>query len=115
MHELSIAETMLQRIAETLGGPRRLLAATATIGPLSGVCAESLRFAFTEVADAMGFGRPELRVQETRVKARCEACHTDYEMKDALAACPQCRSICRKLEGGDELFLDSVELEEDDA
>ena len=115
MHELSLAQSMLQTVEQALGGKRTLSAATVTLGLFSGVEVESLRFCFTEVAKAEGFGEPELIVNRHLPRARCRDCDAEYELTDVLMVCPTCGSIDRHIEGGYELTLDSVEvLEEED-
>ena len=114
MHELSLAESMLRMVEQQLGRKCELISATVTIGPLSGVSADALSFCFTEVADQMGFGRPELVVRQVPANATCGACGTDYDMPDPFTTCPECDSIVRTLTGGDQLTLDSVEVEMED-
>ncbi len=112
MHELSVAESMLDLVADRLGGPRPLVAATARVGVLSGVDPQALEFAFPEAAEALGFGRPALEIRTVPARAVCRACAAAYAMHDAFAVCPQCGALERTLEGGDDLCLESVEVEE---
>jgi len=114
MHELSLAQSMLRIIEETLGGRRPLVSATVTVGAFSGIEAESLRFCFTEIAKVEGFGEPELVVNQLPLKARCEACGAEFAMKDVFEMCPQCGSMNRNIEGGFEFTLDAVEMMEED-
>lgn len=112
MHELSIAESMLSAIEDQLGGVKRLVGAQVTLGPLAGICPSALSFGFAEVADARGFGRPELTINEVPARLVCLACHEEYTAADLMELCPHCGHLERTVLSGDEFTLDSVELEE---
>lgn len=113
MHELSVATDMLKIIEEDLGGKQELACVRVTLGPLAGICAESLTFCFTEVAEQEGFGRPTLAITEVPARARCAACSKEYDLAaDLLMLCPECESPARKILSGQEFTLDSVECEE---
>lgn len=116
MHELSIACATLDAIAKALGGLRPFRRVGLTVGRLSGVSVEALRFCFGEVCKARDLGEPELRIEEPVAQAHCKACGADYALVDVFESCPRCGSIQRALSGGDELRVDYVEpLEEEDA
>lgn len=114
MHELSIAASMLDLLAEELDGPRRLESVTVVIGPLSGVCADALAFCLPEIAEERGFGRPELLAEEVPARMRCAACQTEYPAADAFTLCPACGALERTVLSGEEFRLESVELEDCD-
>jgi len=112
VHELSVAESLLDIIEESLGGKRILARATLTLGPLAGVCAESLTLWFPQVAKERGFGEPELIVNELPAHLHCRACGCDYETHEMFTACPTCSSLEREVLSGNEFTLDSVECVE---
>ncbi|MCK4807124.1 MAG: hydrogenase maturation nickel metallochaperone HypA [Candidatus Aegiribacteria sp.] len=112
MHELSLAHDMTRIIGNVLGRKVPLDRVNVTIGPLSGISPESLRFCFTEIAKIEGFGEPELVINLTKAKIICLECSTEYEAKDFYQGCPDCGSISRRILSGREFTVDSVELEE---
>ncbi len=114
MHELSIATDMVRMIVGALEGPRRLSAVNITVGPLSGVSADALRFCFGEVASESGLGEPELRIDEPAARLVCRECGAGYEARDFYDGCPSCGSLMRRITSGDELCVDSVELDEEE-
>ena len=111
MHEASIAQSMLELIQDQCGGVQPLTRVKVRLGTMSGVCPDALDFAFPEISEAMGFGRPVLTITVVPAIATCKACSTKYDMKDAFTLCPECNAMDRHLAGGDDCFLESVELE----
>lgn len=112
MHELSLAKDMTRIIGKVLGGCRPLDTVNITIGPLSGISPESLRFCFTEVAKMEGFGEPRLVITETEAKLICLDCNVEYQAKEFYQGCPSCGSFNRRILSGREFTVDSVEIME---
>jgi hydrogenase nickel incorporation protein HypA/HybF len=113
MHELSIARDITGIITRALGRPRRLDRVNVTIGPLSGISPESLRFCFTEVARSQGLGEPELCISETSASLVCLDCCREYSTDDFYDGCPDCGSMMRRIVTGREFTVDSVELDDE--
>lgn len=113
MHEVSIAESILDLIERQIGAPHLLAEVTLCVGPLSGVSAESLEFCFATVAMERGFGSPVLTMQRTQVVIHCLDCKQTYCVDDRMDFCPHCNSWNRTIESGDELQLVSANLIEE--
>jgi hydrogenase nickel incorporation protein HypA/HybF len=105
MHEVSIAESILDLIERQIGSVRKLSEVELRVGPLSGVSADSLEFCFTTIAKQKGFGAPLLKMERTLVDIQCESCHARYKVPDPIDPCPTCGSWHRTILGGDELQL----------
>ncbi|MCD4777280.1 MAG: hydrogenase maturation nickel metallochaperone HypA [Candidatus Aegiribacteria sp.] len=114
MHEISLAYDMTRIIGNTLGRKVPLDRVNITVGPLSGISPESLKFCFTEIAKMEGFGEPELVINLTEAKLVCLECSTEYQAKDFYEGCPKCGSISRNILSGREFTVDSVEIDEGD-
>ncbi|MFO8182842.1 MAG: hydrogenase maturation nickel metallochaperone HypA [Candidatus Aegiribacteria sp.] len=112
MHEMSLARDMTRIIGKTLGRKVRLEKVNITVGPLSGISPESLRFCFTEIARMEGFGEPELVIDKTEARLVCLECGEEYEAVDFYQGCPSCGSISRRILSGREFTVDSVEIDE---
>ena len=113
MHEFSVAEDILAIIEEAVGSKKEITSVHMTIGPLSGICPDSLRFCFTEIAKQEGFGSPELVLNEVKAKVHCYGCESDYEATEFIEGCPDCGSLNRRILSGDEFTVDWVEVEDD--
>lgn len=110
MHELSIAYSIVEMVAEAAQG-RNVRCVTLEIGRLSGVVPEAVAFCFPEVARGTPAEAARLDILEIDGRVRCEACGSEFATADLLAACG-CGSIrCRPV-GGEELNLKTIELEE---
>jgi hydrogenase nickel incorporation protein HypA/HybF len=108
MHELSIAQSIVEAVAERTGGAA-VSNVRLTIGQLSGVVPDSLRFCFELVAAGTPLETAVLQIEEPGGLARCGACGTDFETQDLLLLC-RCGSADVHLLAGDELLIRSVEL-----
>lgn len=113
MHELSIADSILDLIELQIGRAHALAQVELCVGPLSGVSADSLEFCFSTIASQRGFGNPILHIQRTRIHIHCLECQTDYKVDEMMSPCPHCSSWNRTILSGDELQLVSASLIEE--
>ncbi|MCA9597377.1 MAG: hydrogenase maturation nickel metallochaperone HypA [Myxococcales bacterium] len=101
MHEVSIAQAVLSRVAREAEarGARGVRSVDLVLGELSGVDAELLARAFAA-------SELEVRIQEVAASWRCAAC-------DASAAGPRCARCGgpARLATGGELLIERIELE----
>ena len=110
MHELSVASAVLDtalRHAED----RRILAVSLRIGHLRQVIPDSLAFYFEIVTRDTPVEGARLEQVVVPVRMRCEACAHEWE-PELMFRCPECSGTGEVL-AGDELEVDSIEVEED--
>jgi hydrogenase nickel incorporation protein HypA/HybF len=115
MHELSIVESLIeqvQRELERAGQQGRVRRLDLSIGRLSGVNCDSVRFAFGLLAPGTLVEKCELSIAEPKAACQCHACNARTEIDDLEANCPQCGSSEISIEGGRELLLQSIEIED---
>jgi hydrogenase nickel incorporation protein HypA/HybF len=108
MHELSIAQSIVDAVAQRTGGAA-VSNVRLTVGQLSGVVADSLRFCFELVAAGTPLEAAALQIEEPGGWAQCTACGTQFAVPDLVLLCP-CGSADVRLLAGDELLIRSVEL-----
>jgi hydrogenase nickel incorporation protein HypA/HybF len=113
MHELSIVEALIDQVGKELNqagqhGPAARL--EVSVGRLSGVNCESLRFAFRLLAPGTVVADAELVLQEPKAVCRCRTCNAAVEIDDLVVQCPRCASGEITIEGGRELVLQSIEI-----
>jgi hydrogenase nickel incorporation protein HypA/HybF len=115
MHELSIVEALIDQVGRELdraGQPGRVARLELSIGRLSGVHSESLRFAFELLAPSTPVENAELVIQEPKAVSCCRDCGARVEIDDLVVECPRCASLEITIEGGRELLLQSIEIQE---
>jgi hydrogenase nickel incorporation protein HypA/HybF len=56
----------------------------------------------------------EIEIAEPRAVCVCRGCGARREIEELMAQCPECGSGDVSIEGGQELVLQSIELEEPD-
>ena len=110
MHELSIACSIVELVAETAKG-RKVHRVTIEIGSLSGVVPDSIAFWFPEAARGTEVAEASLEIREITALARCDACGAEFQTPSILTVCP-CGSFRFRWLKGEELNLKSIELEE---
>lgn len=115
MHEMSIAQALIDQVGaevEKSGHQGRVLALEVVVGRLSGVHADALRFGFELLSPGTVVEGAELRIAEPEAWLRCQGCGLFQPLSDFVLRCPSCGSDRVTIEGGQELLLQSIELEE---
>jgi hydrogenase nickel incorporation protein HypA/HybF len=113
MHELSVAQALVEQI-EHIVREQRASAATRVrlrIGPLSGVAADLLASAFPLAAAGSVAEAASLDVVAAPVRIRCQTCGVESEAAVNRLLCGACGDWHTQVISGDELILESVELE----
>jgi hydrogenase nickel incorporation protein HypA/HybF len=111
MHELSIADSVV-RIACAHAGERRVAKVWLKVGHLRQVVPTSLRFAFGLVAEGTVVEGAELEMEAVPAAGRCRACGADTALPAFPLQCEGCASFDVEVLRGEELLVDSLELED---
>jgi hydrogenase nickel incorporation protein HypA/HybF len=112
---MSIAQALIEQVGaevEKSGHQGRVLALDVVVGRLSGVHADSLRFGFELLAPGTVVEGAELRITQPEAQLRCQACDVVQPLPELVLNCPTCGSDRVTIEGGQELLLQTIELEE---
>ena len=115
MHELSIAEALIEQVereVERAGQPGRVLKVELSIGRLTGVHADSLLFAFGLLAPGTRLEKAEVRIREPQAVCVCHGCRQQTEIHELVIVCPACGSGEVVIDGGRDLLLESIEVED---
>ena len=94
MHELSIVEALIDQVERELdraGQRGRVLRLELSIGRLSGVNPESVRFAFGLLASGTIVEDAEIVIEEPKAVCQCHACNARTEIDDLVLQCPLLR------------------------
>ena len=108
MHELAIAESVVDTVTQRLPGAR-ITRVHLEIGALSGVVADSIRFCFDLATEGTGLERATLEITEPPARCRCRGCGTEFQPDSPIVLCP-CGSADVAVLGGEELKILSVRV-----
>jgi hydrogenase nickel incorporation protein HypA/HybF len=113
VHEMSIAESVLQIIEDTARaeGCARVRAVWLEIGQLAGVEKESLRFCFDVVTRDSVAEHARLEIIETVGQGWCLECARSVAVSARYEPCPNCGSIQIEVTGGEEMRVKELEVE----
>jgi hydrogenase nickel incorporation protein HypA/HybF len=112
MHELSIAESIV-RIADRHATGRRVLRVELKVGHLRQVVPSALELAFELVARGTAVEGAELVMDEVPAAGVCRTCGAETELSAFPFACEGCGGFDIEVTRGEELLVESLELEEE--
>ncbi len=110
MHELSIAQAIVDVAARHARGAR-VERVRVRIGYLRQVVPSALAFSFELCAHGTPVDGAELEIEPVPIGAVCRSCGTDSELHGFPLACPACGGLAVDVVRGEELQVESLELE----
>ncbi|MFP4028806.1 MAG: hydrogenase maturation nickel metallochaperone HypA [Candidatus Brocadiia bacterium] len=111
MHELSLSKGMLESALKAARQNKgELCTLNIKVGALSSASPEALQFCMEMVLENHGLEGVEVNIEETPARARCECGHGDT-VDDLFEGCPRCGSFHREILEGQEVTLESIEVE----
>jgi hydrogenase nickel incorporation protein HypA/HybF len=108
LHELAITQGIVETISQRCDGAR-VIRVRLSIGKLSGVVPDSVRFCFDLVADGTPVAGARLDIEEPEGWARCRSCSQERRIDDLVLLCP-CGSADLDVLRGESLAIRSVEV-----
>ena len=112
MHELSIAQNIIQTLKEKYPEEvRSLKTIRMKIGDFSGVVEDSLDFCLQTVLKSENMRDVQIILEREEAIAQC-ICGNKYVIKNMLNNCPKCHSLDRELISGRDVLISSIEIEE---
>ena len=111
MHELSIAESVV-RIASRQADGRRVTKVQMKVGYLRQVVPSALTFGFGLLAEGTPVEGAELEMEQVPAEGRCRGCGVESSLRSFPLQCGQCRGFDLEILKGEELMVESLELEE---
>jgi hydrogenase nickel incorporation protein HypA/HybF len=112
MHELSIAESILEIIYRNV--PKDELTSVRTvnmkIGALAGVVCESLEFSFQAVTSGTPLEAASLSIDRVPCRIHCSSCDKAFPSPHGFSACPGCSGTQTRVLSGMELQVVSIDL-----
>ena len=113
MHELSVCLSLLEQV-QAIARERdagKVTRIELKIGPLSGIEVDLLRNAYPLAAAGTVAVDAELVIDSAEVIVRCSECGAETSAKPNRLLCGSCGDYRTSVVSGDELILQSVELD----
>jgi hydrogenase nickel incorporation protein HypA/HybF len=111
LHELAIAESVVE-IARRHAAGRQVTKVYLKVGHLRQVVPSALAFSFELVAQGTPVEGAELEMEEIPVTGRCRECGAESQLTEFPLQCAACRAFDLEILQGEELYVESLELEE---
>lgn len=118
MHELPVTQGILDVVLEAAGGAGagRVVAIDLVIGTLSGIVDDSVQFYFDILSQGTPAQGATLRFARKPAAAVCQDCGHRSDVQPPLEAlCPSCGSVRLQITGGQEFFVESIEVDDESA
>ncbi len=112
MHELSISSAVVETVVAHAAG-RRVSVVTMTVGAFRQVVPDSLEFYFEIVARGTVCEGARLDQELVPLRLGCSGCREEWEPELPAFRCPRCGGSEVELLRGDELEVESIEVEEE--
>ena len=112
MHELSIAQNMIEEIERQapLNGFTRVLGVTLEIGSLSHVEVDAMKFCFdSAVMDTIAEGA-SLQIQKVPAIALCKQCNTEQTIEARYDCCSSCGEFGLEVLSGEKVSIKALEV-----
>ncbi len=113
MHELSVASAVIATVERHAAG-RRVTAVHLQVGHLRQVVPDSLAFYFEHVARGTVCEGARLEQEPIPARLRC-GCGHEWELDGLDFRCPACRAADAVVISGEELLVDSIDVEQEEA
>jgi hydrogenase nickel incorporation protein HypA/HybF len=111
LHELAVADSVVQ-IASRHANGRRVTKVYLRVGHLRQVVPSALAFSFELVAQGTPVEGAELEMEEIPAIGLCRKCGAESHLESFPLQCTACGSPNLELTAGEELYVESLEMEE---
>jgi len=116
MHERSLVRALLRQV-EGLAAEHpenRVVQVRIRVGEFSGVEPDLLAMAYDDLVCETQFRGAVLAMERVPLEATCDSCGQAFRIERFQFQCNACGSLRLSLQGGEELLLESVVMEENE-
>ena len=113
MHELSVTESILEIASRhaSQANATRVTDIHLVIGDLSSIIDDSVQFYWDLISQGTLCQGATLHFRRVPARVQCQNCKNEFSLDRQLAPCPNCGSLALRVIAGEELFVDSIEIE----
>ena len=113
MHELAVTQSMLELVLSEAGKvkARKVTKINLVIGDMTGVIPDYVSFYFDFISKGTVAEGAGVNFTRKPTKARCPSCSKEFAVSGLNWVCPGCAGTQLQIVSGDELQLESIEVE----
>ena len=113
MHEMAITRSMLNLVLEETAksSSNRVTMINIVLGEMSGVVDRCVQFYFDYMSRDTPAEGAELCFHKVPNQAKCRKCGNVFSPRDIFWSCDKCGSMAIEITAGNELFVESIEVE----
>ena len=112
MHELSLAQALVDQVDDVLEGEGggKVASVTVEIGAMSGVERDAFEFAFPLATEGTAMDGAKLIVCEVPLRIKCRSCGKESSPTPPMLLCSHCQSLDYEVLDGRDFLLKSLEV-----
>ena len=112
MHELSIAQEIIEIIGQSVPEEQRHLVKSVKVevGKFSNVLPDSLKFCYEASVNNTDLQNSVMLIEEIPLKIKCNPCSAETVLDDFMFICPECGNTDITILTGKELNICEIEL-----
>jgi hydrogenase nickel incorporation protein HypA/HybF len=113
MHELTITQNILELVLKQAGeaGAKKIEKINLVIGEMTGVADRCVQFYFDLMSKDTPAQGATLSFTMVPLKAKCLNCGNIFKFEEDFSECPHCHQSKMEIISGNELFVESIEVE----
>lgn len=111
MHELSVTMSLLDLVLEeaTKAGASKIIGVNIVLGEMTGIIDHYVQANFKLLSQNTPAEGAALSFRNIPRQARCRQCANVFQVSDKWS-CPRCQSSEIEITGGNELYVESIEV-----
>ncbi len=113
MHEMSIAQSIISFVDETLAKEKyqRLQEVVVEIGELVAVVPDSLEFCYAAITENTKYHNSKLTIHVLPLLGKCRTCHAESKVERFDFVCSNCKGRDLDIIQGQELNISHLEVD----
>ena len=113
MHEMAIAQSIIEIVNDTLADDERnkLKEIAIDIGELAAVVPDSLQFCYETIVHETEYQNAVLNINVIPLKIKCNNCNIESKIEKYAFICPKCESTNIIVISGEELNIRYLEVD----
>jgi hydrogenase nickel incorporation protein HypA/HybF len=113
MHEMAVTQSMLEVVLQEAAkaGANKVVTVNLVIGEMTGIVDRCVEANFELLSQNTLAEGAALSFQNIPREARCRHCGHLFRPADFLWQCPECQFTELEFTAGDELYIESIEVE----